>query len=261
MLLAPNDVHGWCSCDTGFGRGHGCPLIVDGVVVHDCADPNAIEPAFLRKRWDPRAAARSLPMSRPLRLSIVTATYKRPAELARCVAAIEAQTVTPWEHIIVGDGPGSLPEASWRFTRSHTVRNYYELGHRWTPFDRDRGGTAFWVGCTLATGDIVSYVPDDDEPGPEFVADVLDAFDAGADVYESLCLTQDGRQVHDTLSHRVQLAWWQTVNQWDMEKGALLEFWQATCPQLRLARGQKVTMRRNINEPREAAVALEADAA
>ncbi len=40
-----------------------------------------------------------------MRFSIITPTYKRPQELARAVASVQAQTYKDWELIIVNDSP------------------------------------------------------------------------------------------------------------------------------------------------------------
>lgn len=43
------------------------------------------------------------------RVTVIVATYERPALLARCLAAVRAQTASDWEALVVGDrcGPGT----------------------------------------------------------------------------------------------------------------------------------------------------------
>ena len=99
--------------------------------------------------------------------TVVIPTYDRVASLARCLAALERQTV-PVDVIVVHDGDeraaiiDALP--------ARVVR-------------KPRGGAASArnAGVQHATTDIVLFLDDDCEPVAEWAEHMLRAFDRGAD--------------------------------------------------------------------------------
>lgn len=225
-------------CDCPLAAGHGCPVHLDGQLVHHCGV--TIHPAYLAQPL--RDARRG-----ELKLSILTATYRRPAQLAQLIDMVDRQTYRPLEHVIVADGPDGLQGEI--HTDSGVERSYHRLGRCWTPHDLDKGATAFWVALALASGEAVVYVPDDDELLPDFASDVIAAFEAGADVYEPLCqlIDDNGRQqpTHDVLAHRAELAYWQPT-EIGLHVSTIKRWWLDHQVPIRWAQGEHLTYVRRV---------------
>ena len=116
------------------------------------------------------------------RVSVVVPTYRRQAELHRCLCALAAQTLPrdAFEIIVVHDGPSEEAErlvAKWSKT----------LGTRGGPRVRFRspphGGPAAArnVGWRLAEAGIVAFTDDDTIPAPDWLAAALAAMRPGVD--------------------------------------------------------------------------------
>ena len=216
-------------CDCPFAAdGHGCPKYnASGQLVHECGV--TVHPAFLEHPVLPRVNGR-------LKLSILTPTYNRHAEIVRAMRAALEQTYRPLEMVIMGDGPD--PELwavihEWKL--EHDLKGVqistYCTGHRFAPLDRDKGGTPMLAASVMATGDIFAFVPDDDILLPTYAEDVVQAFEAGCDVYGSQCYAIDtksggrGDTTDRIMAWRWELLWWQQES-FDWEKGTALAFWE-----------------------------------
>lgn len=98
-----------------------------------------------------RAATAAL-LARKPKVSVITPTWRRRSELtARCIPSVAAQTYAgEIEHVIVSDGPDPALEG---------VQGVHALPeHRPAP---NRGLWARLHGLTLATGDLIAYLDDD----------------------------------------------------------------------------------------------------
>ena len=103
-------------------------------------------------------------------ISVITPTWKRPRILTeRCIPSIWAQTYSPMEHLIVGDGLD--PDLRYRLgelgytPHGVTGRRYVECG-------RNHGGVGHApraAGAFLAAGDWIAYLDDDNEYLPGHV--------------------------------------------------------------------------------------------
>ncbi|MGE0294932.1 MAG: glycosyltransferase [Hyphomonadaceae bacterium] len=120
----------------------------------------------LFKRLDAALAERR---SRPITLSasIVICTLGRPADLAECLAAIEAERVAGREIVVVDNGPDAETEAVARAVG----------GVRYVVEPRRGLNNARNTGLRAATGDVVVYVDDDVRPEPGWVDALLRRFD------------------------------------------------------------------------------------
>lgn len=119
----------------------------------------------------------------PLLASIVVPTYKRPALLDRCLAAILAQDADPasYEVIVADDADsgktrGQVLEWALRFEERGTPLHYVAVGGppHGPAAARNRGWRA-------AAGAVVAFTDDDCVPAPGWLAAGLEALAKGAD--------------------------------------------------------------------------------
>ena len=112
-----------------------------------------------------------------LRTSVITSTWLRhEALLRRCIPSVLAQTCAAVEHVIASDGPDDyladlLPQ--------HASQRYVQLplhdpAKHW-------GAAARRAGLEVATGDLITYVDDDDALRPEHVSMLAAALEASPD--------------------------------------------------------------------------------
>jgi glycosyltransferase involved in cell wall biosynthesis len=106
----------------------------------------------------------------PGRVSIITATYNRPALLAEAIDSVKSQTYGNWEQIVVSDGPDPRVDAlvaqsgDERVRALHTSR-FPVMGN----YQRN-------VGLTHATGEYVLYVDDDNIIYPQCLEAMVGGF-------------------------------------------------------------------------------------
>jgi glycosyltransferase involved in cell wall biosynthesis len=120
-------------------------------------------------------------------ISIVIPTYDRAELLAtRSIPSVLAQTHADWDLHIVGDGsPDDVRRAVTAFT---DPRVRYTRRDRWTypadPLDawHMSGSAVANYGLDTASGPYVSFLADDDEMLPEFLAKLSAKLDAGCDI-------------------------------------------------------------------------------
>jgi GT2 family glycosyltransferase len=117
-------------------------------------------------------------------ITVIVATYERPALLLRCVDALLAQTLDPrrFEIVIVDDGSASP-------TREHVMaelalrrraRRTPVLRFLWQPVNRGPA-TARNCGILAARGRVIAFTDDDTVPNPDWLAAGLAAIASGAD--------------------------------------------------------------------------------
>lgn len=100
-----------------------------------------------------------------LTVAVVIATYKRPGEVARCLDALELQTVAPDELVVVDASPDSA-------TRDVVVKR------PWVVYLRNEAGvgttaTSRAIGIANTTSDIVAFLDDDSVPSPAWLKSLL----------------------------------------------------------------------------------------
>ncbi|HEX6995954.1 MAG TPA: glycosyltransferase [Gammaproteobacteria bacterium] len=116
------------------------------------------------------------------RASVVVPSFRRPAALERCLAALAAQTLpaAAFEIIVVHDGPSETTRrlvAQWAKTlaaRGGPRVRYHSPPHRGPAAARNAG----W---RLAEADVVAFTDDDTVPAPGWLAAALAAMRPGVD--------------------------------------------------------------------------------
>lgn len=103
-------------------------------------------------------------------LSVVTPTYRRPAEAVGLLENLALQSVVPHEVVLVDGADDHLTEKAVReLTEVLPFRLRYVRGPRGTALQRNQG-------LELAQGDFVALIDDDVRLEPDFFARVLDEF-------------------------------------------------------------------------------------
>jgi GT2 family glycosyltransferase len=171
-------------------------------------------------------------------VSIITATVRRPAELARCIASVDHQTYEDWEHIIVSDGTDESI-----YPHNHPPRRQIvELD----PAAHDWGSSPRNLGLLLAKGDLIAYLDDDNEWERDHLDSLVWAIGSADFAFSDMRIMEENRTIGtgkpeyshiDTscLLHRrgpISTHWpsgpyeadWQVVQSW-LEQGAM---WRAT---------------------------------
>ena len=90
-----------------------------------------------------------------MRISVVLPTHNRPALLKQAISSVKRQTTPVWELIIIDDG--SVPPAS----RVEAVEGIGSV--KWLRNEVSGGlSNARNLGLAAATGDIITFLDDDD---------------------------------------------------------------------------------------------------
>ncbi len=107
-----------------------------------------------------------------MKISVLVPTYKRPADLKRCLAALRLQTRAADEVLIVARPEDDATHA--RLAIELTAANPFAL----RVIDTGPGGqvAALNRGLEAAEGDIVAITDDDAAPRPDWLARAADAF-------------------------------------------------------------------------------------
>lgn len=105
-----------------------------------------------------------------LKFSLIIPTYNRPQQLADCIDSILKQTILPDEVVIVDDG-----ELSDR----HYEKVCQEKGVHTIYVKKDKPGLTASrnMGISLASGDIVFFLDDDVILFPDYIEQILAAYD------------------------------------------------------------------------------------
>jgi GT2 family glycosyltransferase len=106
------------------------------------------------------------------RVSVVTPTYRRPAEAVEMLRSLSAQTVLPGEVIVV-DGAPAGEDATQHAVADLAPALPYPL-----VYVRHGGGTAIQrnAGIDRVTGDFVAFIDDDIRLEPDYFERVLEVF-------------------------------------------------------------------------------------
>jgi glycosyltransferase involved in cell wall biosynthesis len=109
------------------------------------------------------------PRDTTVRLSVVIPTYRRPALLRRCLAAVTTQTLAPslFEILVVDDGADL---ETWKTVREVAERTAPTI--RYLPAPSRRGPAAARnLGWRAAGGSIIAFTDDDCIPSPDWLAE------------------------------------------------------------------------------------------
>ena len=115
----------------------------------------------------------------PVSFSVIVPTYRRPALLARCLAALRAQSLSPehYEIIVADDGADRAIEA---LVAAEAAKAACRL--RYVPVVYTRGPAAARnAGARRADHEILAFTDDDCVPDPHWLESAAIAFDSGAD--------------------------------------------------------------------------------
>lgn len=118
-------------------------------------------------------------------VSVVTASRDRPADLARCIERVQAQTYRPLEHVVVLDGPhGALAEALAEQNLFDSdpedlgewvELKIFETGRCWSDeLAASPGAVPFQVAQWMASGSLQMWLSDDEEMTPDHIASLVD---------------------------------------------------------------------------------------
>ena len=113
------------------------------------------------------------------RLSVIVPTFRRPADLERCLAALDAQ-LRPADEVIVVARPDDQATQAFLRERVRGVRGSLPL--RIAEVGRPGVVAAYNRGLDAATGEIFCFTDDDAAPHPDWTQRLLDAFDHDSEV-------------------------------------------------------------------------------
>lgn len=105
------------------------------------------------------------------RVSVITPTWRRPMQLARCMMSVAEQTWHNIEHIIVSDGPGDFADLEL-FIRQISRHHGHKIGFDALAEHDDSvpwGIRARRRGLELATAPLIAWLDDDDAYRPDHV--------------------------------------------------------------------------------------------
>jgi glycosyltransferase involved in cell wall biosynthesis len=112
------------------------------------------------------------------RLSVIVPTYRRSADLARCLAALEAQ-LRPADEVIVVARPD---DAATHALLRERLRSADGEALRVALVDRPGVVAAYNCGLESAEGDIICFTDDDAAPHPDWTQRLIDGFARHRDV-------------------------------------------------------------------------------
>lgn len=112
------------------------------------------------------------------RVSVVIPTHNRPNLLAEALASLDAQTFHDWEAIIVDDGSTPPVDLTGRFGKYYDANRLRIMRH-----DVAVGVAASKAaGSSLAGGDIITFLDDDDKYDPHYLEWTVGALDRYNDI-------------------------------------------------------------------------------
>jgi len=144
------------------GRPAPDPLSGQGLA----ADPSGWP--FLRRRREVLAEAPSI--------SVVVCTRDRPDRLAECLRHLERQEYPRFEVVVVDNAPTSDAVRVLVETRPRRVEHHYVV---------ERRGGLSWArnaGTAAASGDVIAFLDDDEEPDSHWLAGLAGGFARGGDI-------------------------------------------------------------------------------
>lgn len=120
------------------------------VQVEEAVQPTLVRPVWVQPAWVPPAAKKDKP-----KVSCILSTRDRPEMFAEAVKCFESQTYLDKELVVVDSGVQAV------------VVPYYALHCKLEP--GTPLGAALNAAATLATGDVLQKMDDDDWYGPQFI--------------------------------------------------------------------------------------------
>jgi glycosyltransferase involved in cell wall biosynthesis len=126
------------------------------------------------------------------KISIITVTRSRPQLLARAIGSLKAQTSQDFEWIVVNDGEDTATERIVRNADLYFPHTYLGMTHPDNGFALAHGRNK---GLSIATGDIITYLDDDNTFKPNFVTETLAFFERNPQVSYSMPVQQRRRDI------------------------------------------------------------------
>ncbi|BAU15711.1 hypothetical protein LEP3755_62760 (plasmid) [Leptolyngbya sp. NIES-3755] len=119
-----------------------------------------------------------------MKLSLITATHLRSHLLADCaLPSVLKQTDCEFEWIVVNDGKDAKTDALMQSIQAKCSLIYLEMEHPQLGFGLCHARN---LGLSAASGDLVSYLDDDNTIAPTFVAEVKAFFQQSSQVRASM---------------------------------------------------------------------------
>ena len=128
---------------------------------------------FEREIWTTRAWLEHEPVADDVRVSVVLPTYRRPTELADAIRSVQEQRHWNWELLVVDDGSGTAAPVVEKVGDDRIVL-----------VEAEHGGVcrARNIALERVTGDLVTYLDDDNRLDPGWLHAVVWAFRNHPDV-------------------------------------------------------------------------------
>lgn len=106
------------------------------------------------------------------RISVVTPTLRRPADVAEMLDDLSKQTILPYELILVDGAPAGEEETSEIIQKRIATLNYR------VEYIRRGGGTAIQrnIGIDCATGNFIAFIDDDIRLAPDFFERIVEIY-------------------------------------------------------------------------------------
>jgi GT2 family glycosyltransferase len=121
-----------------------------------------------------------------IRVTVITPTWNRPPEIIkRCIDSIRLQTTGDWVQLVCSNGPSEPPvEALVRGMNDQRIR-YADLGK--PQGENNFGNAARKMMLTIAEGDYVAFVDDDNIVLPDFLETMVSVLDNSPDCDFAVC--------------------------------------------------------------------------
>jgi glycosyltransferase involved in cell wall biosynthesis len=127
------------------------------------------------------------------KLSIITATHYRAGLLAeRSIPSILKQTDKEFEWVVVNDGPDPKTRELVKNLKAECTIVYQEMEHPREGFGLCHGRN---LGLSVASGEIVAYLDDDNALYPEYVKETKEYFGRNPEMKSSMAQQQRRRDV------------------------------------------------------------------
>jgi glycosyltransferase involved in cell wall biosynthesis len=126
-----------------------------------------------------------------MKISIITATHKRPKKLKeRCLSSILSQTSSAFEWVVINDGSDVETKEIIDSVSSMIDLKYSGTSHRGLIASRN-------LGLEMATGDLISFLDDDNKIYPEFVERMMNHFSQNSSISMATPVRTQRRDVYD----------------------------------------------------------------
>ena len=130
--------------------------------------------------------------SKTIYLSIITVTRSRPQLLSRAIDSLKSQSRQDFEWIVVNDGEDAATRKSILDAEIDFPHTYLSMVHPNCGFGLSYGRSR---GLTIATGDIITYLDDDNTFKPNFVAETIAFFNRHPQVNYTMPIQQRRRDI------------------------------------------------------------------